>query len=199
MYKSLILIAVLFIANTSFAQDFSNNINTAKTSYKSGKLEDAHFALQKAMQELDMIIGKEVLKLLPAKMDTLSANVSADNVSSNIGFVGATVSRSYGKHDKKAELSVISNSPMVAMLNSLFNSPLLAGMNNDPNSKTIKIQGYKAKLERKTSNVDGKFDYEVQVPLGSALITFSVDETNESEITAMMNTLPLSQIAKLIQ
>lgn len=199
MKKSIILIAILFITNSCIAQDFSTNINTAKASYKSGKLEDAHFALQKAMQELDMIIGKEVLKLLPLKMDTLAVNNNEDNVSSNIGFVGATVSRSYGKYDKKAELSIISNSPMVAMLNSLFNSPLLAGMNNDPNSKTIKVQGYKAKLERKNSNVDGKFDYEVQVPLGSALITFSVDETNESEITSMMNTLPLAQIAKLIQ
>ena len=146
-----------------------------------------------------MIIGREVLKLLPAKMDSLTANTGNDNVSSNVGFVGATVNRSYGKFDKKAELSIISNSPMVAMLNSLFNSPLLAGMNNDPNTKTIKVQGYKARLERKNSNVDGKFNYEVQVPLGSALITFSLDETNETEITTMMNTVPLSQIAKLIQ
>ncbi len=197
--RSIILIAVLFISGSCMAQDFSTNINTAKASYKSGDLENAHFALQKAMQELDLTIGKEIIKLLPAKMDTLSANISADNISSNVGFVGATVSRSYGKSDKKAEVSIISNSPMVAMLNSLFNSPLLANMNNDPNSKTIKVQGYKAKLERKNSNVDGKFDYEVQVPLGSALITFSVNETSENEITNMMNTLPLGQIAKLIQ
>ncbi len=197
--RSIILIAVLFISGSCMAQDFSTNINTAKASYKSGDLENAHFALQKAMQELDLTIGKEIIKLLPAKMDTLSANISADNISSNVGFVGATVSRSYGKSDKKAEVSIISNSPMVAMLNSLFNSPLLANMNNDPNTKTIKVQGYKAKLERKNSNVDGKFDYEVQVPLGSALITFSVNETSENEITNMMNTLPLGQIAKLIQ
>jgi hypothetical protein len=199
MNKSIILITILFITTTCVAQDFSANINTAKASYKSGNLEDAHFALQKAMQELDMIIGKEVLKLLPVKMDSLSVNANADNVNSNVGFVGATVSRNYGKFDKKAELSIISNSPMVAMLNSLFNSPMLAGMNNDPNVKTIKVQGYKARLERKNSNVDGKFDYEVQVPLGSALITFTLDETNETEITAMMNTIPLAQIAKLIQ
>ncbi len=199
MNKSIILIAILFITNACIAQDFSTNISTAKSSYKAGDLENAHFALQKAMQELDMIIGREVLKLLPAKMDSLTANTGNDNVSSNVGFVGATVNRSYGKFDKKAELSIISNSPMVAMLNSLFNSPLLAGMNNDPNTKTIKVQGYKARLERKNSNVDGKFNYEVQVPLGSALITFSLDETNETEITTMMNTVPLSQIAKLIQ
>ncbi len=192
----IILIATLLIT-PAFAQEFTSNITTAKNSYKAGKLEDAHFALQKAMQEIDMTIGREVLKLLPAKMDTLSTNANDDNVSSNVGFVGATVHRSYGKFSKKAEVSIISNSPMVAMLNTFLNLPVMGNM-GDPNSKTIKLQGYKARLEKREGS-EGKLNYELQVPLGSALISFTVTETTEAEITAFANTLPLAQIAKLIQ
>lgn len=191
------IITILFITTSLFAQEFASNITTAKNAYSQGKLEEAHFALQQAMQQIDMIIGKEVLKLLPATMDTLSVNTKEDNVSSNVGFVGATIHRSYGMFNKKAELSIISNSPMVSMLNTFLNTPMLGNM-NDGNSKTIKVQGYKARLERK-DNGDSKYSYELQVPLGSALITFTVDDSNEKEMLALVNTIPLQQIAKLIQ
>jgi hypothetical protein len=66
MKKSFVIIICALYAYPSFTQalTFKNNITTAKSSYASGKLEDAHFALQQSMQELDMVIGKEVLKLL---------------------------------------------------------------------------------------------------------------------------------------
>jgi hypothetical protein len=197
MKKVIILTAIVFVTLNSIAQDFNGSISTAKASYKAGKLEDTHFALQQALQEIDMIIGKEVMKLLPVKMDTLSNNPFDDNVSSNAGFIGATVHRSYGKYGKRADLSIISNSPMVNMLNSFLNNPMMAG--NDGNSKNMKVQGYKARLERRTTDTEGKYNYELQVPLGNALITFTVDNSTEVEITTMVNTIPLAQIAKLIQ
>lgn len=197
MKKFIIIIAAAFIGSAVSAQEFNNNISAAKTAYKAGNLEETHFALQKAMQELDMIIGKEVLKLLPAKMDSLAANNAEDNVSANVGFAGATILRTYGKYEKKAELSVISNSPLVAMLNGLFNNPMLAKF-SDGNSKTIKLQGYKARMEKR-ENGDGKIGWELQVPLGSALISFRIDNATEAEAMAMANTIPLAQVAKLIQ
>src|SRR4051794_17335611 len=109
-----LIIAILFlsIAASAFAQgDFKTQITSAKTSYAAGKLEDAHFALEQAMQELDMIIGKEVLKLLPAKLDTASMNVKDDHVTANVGFVGATIHRSYGMSGN-AYIEIINNSPM---------------------------------------------------------------------------------------
>lgn len=184
---------------TGMAQDFATAMTTAKVSYNSGKLEDTHFALQQAMQEVDLIIGKEVLKLLPLKMDTLANSTKDDNVSSNIGFVGATIHRSYGNGERKADLSIISNSPLVAMMNTILNTPMLGGFMSDGKTKTVKIQGYKGRLEKLTGNTDSKTDYELQIPLGSALITFKVNDCSDSQIQNMANTLPLQQIAKLIQ
>ena len=137
MKKVLIVIGMISFSGSMLAQDFSKDMATAKSSYNSGKLEETHFALLQAMQEVDIIIGKEVLKLLPPKMDTLAVNTKEDQVSANAGFIGCTIHRSYGKMTKKADLSIISNSPLVAMLNSVMNTPLLGGMMNDGNSKTV--------------------------------------------------------------
>ena len=195
----IIVMAFGVYTHTGMAQDFATAMTTAKVSYSSGKLEDTHFALQQAMQEVDLIIGKEVLKLLPLKMDTLANSVKDDNVSSNIGFVGATIHRTYGNGERKADLSIISNSPMVAMMNTFLNTPMLGGFMSDGKTKTVKVQGYKGRLEKLTGNTDTKTDYELQIPLGSALITFKVNDCSDSQIQNLANTLPLQQIAKLIQ
>src|ERR1044072_325825 len=125
--KYLIILGCILFTTNIFSQDFKTDIATAKTAYSSGKLEDAHFALQQAMQEIDIIIGKEVLNLLPAKMDTLSANTSDDEVTSNVGFMGSTIHRSYGQNNS-VDLSIIGNSPLISTLNTFLNTPLLGGM-----------------------------------------------------------------------
>lgn len=199
MKRIIIILFTVFLAMNISAQDFTKDMTTAKKAYSAGKLEESHFALQQAMQEIDLIVGKEVLKLLPPKMDSLTINTKDDNVSANAGFIGTTIHRSYGKFTKKADLSIISNSPMVSMLNTFLNSPLLGGMAGDANTKTVKVHGYKARLEKKPGSTEGKNDYELQVPFGSALITFAVDDCTDTEIMAMAETIPLPQIAKLIQ
>jgi len=192
-------IAVIAFTSTCVAQDFTKAMATAKTSYSAGKLEEAHFALQQAMQEVDLIIGKEVLKLLPPKMDVMEINAKGDNVASNVGFVGATIHRVYEKAGRKADVSIISNSPLVAMMNTMLNTPLLGGMMHDNKTKIVKVQGYKARLEKQPGSTNDKNDYELQIPLGSALFTFKVDDCTDTQILALAETMPLQKIAKLIE
>jgi hypothetical protein len=195
--KNLFIVVFILVVTNGTAQNFTADINNAKSSYSAGKLEDAHFALQQAMQEIDMIIGKEVLKLLPAKMDAFAADPKADNVTSNVGFIGTTIHRNYGTADD-VDLSIISNSPLVAAINAFLNTPLLGGMMSKGNNKIIKIAGYKGQLTKET-NSNGQTNYTIQLPVGSSLITFTGKNTTDSQIMAWANTLPLQQIAKLIQ
>jgi hypothetical protein len=195
--KNLIVIAIIFTATKGTAQNFTADITNAKSSYSAGKLEDAHFALQQAMQEIDMIIGKEVLKQLPEKMDAFTANSKDDNVTSNVGFVGTTIHRSYGPADD-VDLSIIGNSPLISTLNTFLNTPLLGGMMNNGNNKIIKVQGYKGQLTKEANGGD-QTKYTLQLPIGSSLITFTGKNTTDTQILAWANTLPLQQIAKLIQ
>lgn len=199
MNKIIILILTISVTGNVLAQGFAKAMITAKTEYNAGKLEEAHFALMQAMQEIDLIVGKEVLKLLPEKMDSLAINTKADNVTSNAGFIGCTIHRSYGMFAKKAEITIISNSPMVSMLNTFLNSPILGGMMADANTKIVRIQGYKGRLEKSPGSSEGKNDFELQLPLGSASITFKVDDCTETEIMTLSEKIPMQPIAKLIQ
>ena len=199
MKQTILFFVFIFFTTIVFAQtDFKGEVSTAKTAYASGKLEDAHFALQQALGDLDIIIGKEVLKLLPTQLDALNANTSSDNVTANVGFIGATIHRDYGSPEKKAEIEIISNSPLLGTLNAFLNTPLIGGMMRDENNKTVKVQGYKARLER-TDAGNGKFNYKLDVPFSSSLLTLSVDSSAESEILGMANKIPFQDVAKLIQ
>lgn len=198
MKKLTIFSLLLMLVSASFAQDFKADIATAKTAYAGGKLADAHFALEQAMQEIDMIVGQEVLKLLPVKIDTLNSNPKEDHVMANSGFIGATIHRSYGLHGG-TEIEIISNSPMLAGLNAFLNMPVLGGMMRDENTKVVKVQGYKSRLEKQGENENGKTNYSLQIPFSSALLTLTVKGKSESEVLTLANSIPMERIAKLIQ
>lgn len=200
MKKIILMLIVAVTASAATAQNnFKANVSTAKTSYAGGKLEEAHFALQQMLTEIDVTIGKEVLKLLPAKMDTMTAVKKDDNVSGNIGFVGATIHRVYGGESKRGTIDIVNNSPLIGTLNAFLTNPLLANMGGDGNTKVIKVQGYKGRLTKEENSDGGKPGYRLELPFNNAMITFNVTNTTDAEITAMANTLPLAQIAKLIQ
>ncbi len=93
MKKIICYIALSCIITTLSAQDFKNNISQAQTHYTTGKLQDAHFALQQMMQDLDITIGKEVLKLFPLQLDTLSAINKQQEVFGNSQFTGVTIEK----------------------------------------------------------------------------------------------------------
>ena len=198
--KHCLIILSFFINLHAYSQvlNFKTDVATAKSAYAAGKLEDAHFALQQSMQEIDIIIGKEVLKLLPLKMDTLAAVTAQDNVTGNISFVGATIHRSYGKGIQKADVEIVNNSPLLGMLNAFLTSPLLAGLGNDGKTKVLKIQGYKSRLT-KEDNAGGSPSYRLEIPFSNALVTLNVNNSTDTEIIAMANSIPFDQIAKLIQ
>lgn len=199
MKKIFILTIALALAIVSGAQDFKKYVAAAKASYNSGKLEDAHFALQQTLVNLDVTIGKEVLKLLPAKMDTLTVNNKEDNVAGNITFVGATIHRSYGSGAKKAEIDIVNNSPLLGTLNAFLTSPLMANLANDGKSKVLKIQGFKSRLTKEDNSDATTPLYKLEIPLSNALITLNVNNSSENEMLAFANALPLDKIAKLIQ
>jgi hypothetical protein len=154
--------------------------------------------MQQMMQELDIITGKEVLKLLPEKMDTKAANTAKDNVSGASGWAGVVVHREYGQPGDTAlfTLEVITNSPLLGMVNQILNMPLLAGAN--PDQKVIRIGGYKG-LSNRSTGANGRDEYEIQIPLQSSLITFRAPGMSQDKVIEMANTIKVAEIAKLIQ
>ena len=192
----LITLFTLFVIGAR-SQEFSKDISAAKASYTSGNLADAHFSLEQAIQELDMIVGKKILEILPKDFNGVAADEKQDQVAANVGFVGATVHRQYG--DKGSEVEIISNSPLIATLNSFLNMPLVGGMMRNSTTKVVKVNGYKARLEKDGENDDGTSNYTLQIPLKSALITLTGKGMDENKILSFANNIPIDNISGMIQ
>ncbi len=197
--KSIIFLSFICMTALVQAQDFKTDVATAKSAYSAGKLEDAHFALQQMLQELDITIGKEVIKLLPATFNKLNVIEKDDNVTGNVGFIGSTIHRSYGADSTKASIEIVSNSPLIGTLNAFLNTPFLAGLGSDGKTKVVKVQGYKARLTKEENTENKKISYRLEIPFSNSLITCNADDITDTDMLAMGNALPLAQIAKLIQ
>jgi hypothetical protein len=197
MKKIYILFGFILFAVGASAQDFAKNLGDARTSYSSGKLEDARFAMQQLLQEIDMKTGKEILKMLPAKMQEQNVAMAKDNVAGASGFAGVTIHREYGTtEDKTIELDIITNSPLLGSINALLSIPLLG---NAGDNKVIKIAGYKAMVQKVSGSSENSSDYEIQMPLNNSLITLRAPGYTQDQVIKMANTLPVAEIAKMIQ
>lgn len=181
------------------AQDFDKNLASARSTYSAGNLQDARFAMEQMLRDLDVAIGKEILKLLPTKIGALAVNEKEDNLAGTGAYVGLYVNRSYGADPKRASIEIINNSPLINSLNAILNTPILGGMMQDENQKTIKVQGYKSILTKQVNTETGKTNYELQIPMNNTLVTLKIDDTTEGEITAAANTIPLAKIVQMAQ
>lgn len=179
------------------AQEFDKNMASAKSAYASGNLENARFAMEQMLRDLDAAIGKEILKMMPAKMGIMNVNTSDDNVTGGAGIAaGLFVHRSYGTGAKTCNVEIINNSPLISGVNTLLSLPMLTG---DPNQKQVKVQGYKSLLRKEIDSETGKTNYELQTPFNNTLLTIRATDANEAEILSFANTIPLARIAEFAQ
>lgn len=198
MKKIYILLAALMLSIGLQAQEFDKNLASARTAYASGNLEDARFAMQQMLNDIDIIVGREMIKLLPAKMDAMTAVTKNDNVTANTGLAGVIVHRDYGTGDKTALIDIMSNSPLVGSINAILSLPFV-GNSGDGTQKVVKVQGYKGMLQKNVNTETNQTDFTLQIPLSSTLLTFTVNNSTEADVLRMANTIPVNQIVKLVQ
>jgi hypothetical protein len=196
--KKYIFLFIIASNFTAMAQEFEKNLSSAKAAYASGKLEDARFAMEQMLRDLDAAIGKEILKMMPVKLGTMAANSAQDNVTGGAGIAaGLFVQRSYGTGAKTANVEIINNSPLIGGLNALLSLPIMGG--GDPNQKQVKVQGYKSMLRKEVDSITGKTNYELQTPFNNTLLTLKVNDATEAEILGFANSIPLAKIAEFAQ
>lgn len=196
MKKIFFLLIVAAVCSRSNAQEFAKQLTDAKTAYAAGKLDDSRFAMEQMLQELDIITGKEVLKLLPAKLENKAANTTADNVSGSSAYYGVVIHREYGTVDStNINLDIISNSPMISSINAILSVPFI---NASGDNKVVRINGYKALLQKSTGANDQP-EYELQLPLNSTLITLKAPGLSADQLVKLANSLPIDNISKLLQ
>lgn len=195
--KRIITLFILATSTPALAQ-FDAHLASARTEYSKGNLEASRFAMQQMMTELDIQIGKEVLTLLPAKLDALAANTGNDNVTANTGLTGCIIHRDYGTEPKGARIEIMTQSPLVASINAILLIPFV-GNSGDGTQKVVNVAGYKAVLQKSADTETKKESYTLQIPLNSTLLTLYADDSREADVLKWANTIPVDKIARMVQ
>lgn len=180
------------------AQKVEPKLDEAQAAYRAGNLEATRFALQQAMNEIDLAIGREVLGLLPASMGQIPMVEADDQVgSAGMGFAGLYVHRYYRSDgDSSADLQILADSPLLAGINAILALPSFV---SDANQKRIRVGNYRSLLQ-KSEDSSGHVTWDIQVPFGSSLLTLQVKGLDsEQAVIDMANTIPVDQVARLIQ
>jgi hypothetical protein len=116
-------------------------------------------------------------------------------VSGASGWAGVVVHREYGTGDKNIDLEIITNSPLIGSLNAVLSLPFVA---NNADQKVVRVAGYKA-LVQKVSGDNDASNYELQLPLSNTLITLKAPGYSQDQVIKMAGTLPVADIAKMVQ
>ncbi len=199
MKKIQILITVTLLtvpAAIVHGQEVTSNLDEALSHYQSDHLEDARFALQGALIGINQEIGREILAILPDELNGMSVVEAGDDVTGlNTGFAGLFISRSYAGENRNASVEIVSDSPLLAGINTILAMP--GFMTSDENQKRIKIEGYKALLTRNTDQ-EGIVTYDIQMPFSGSLLTFQCSGIDdENEVIGMASRIPVDDIVSI--
>jgi hypothetical protein len=198
--KNIVFTVIIFasVAFFGIAQNPTGQLDEARSAYQSGNLQDARFALQQAINEIDLMIGKEILGVVPTQLEGFSSNAANDNVTTT-GYAGLFVGREYTgpTSGQSASLNIIVDSPLLAGVNAMLAMPMFVA---DANQKRVRIAGYRGLLQKNTDETTGEVSWDLQLPMGSTLLTFNVRGiAEESKVTEMANQLKIDQIGQYLQ
>lgn len=177
--------------------DVNENLTAAEAAFKNGSYSEARYAVQQAMLGVEMQIGHQVLKSMPASIAGLKADTTQDKVASvSWGWQGLTIQRTYGDDDKKMNIAIANNAVLLQAVNLYFTNASFSQSNNEQqNWKQTKVKGNRAIIE-----FDKDSGYKLSVPLGqsSLLVYEGVNFANEQEMMNAANQLDIDHIKKLL-
>lgn len=173
------------------AQDY-----LAKKEYKQAQL-----SLQDAVNELNMLVAKDIAKSLPSEINGLKTNGEAEINTGAMGIIGGglTITQKYANATNKnndAEVLILANSPLLTSMNMYLSNPGMMGQ--DYKSVRVGTQRAILKSEMEDSN-DGSGkqvrNSEMQIPLSQTLITLQLNGfATEQDELAFANKLDLAKL-----
>ena len=195
--KNLLILFICVLSTVPLAaqDEVHAKLDEAKKSYSSGDLENARYSLQQSMAELDILLCKEVLAVLPTELGGLSYVAEEDNVSGSALIVGSSVERNYQEGEKSVKFHLMNNSPMLSMVTAFLTNPLFAST-ADGSQKQVKVSGHKAVLQNNNTETNDSFT--IQIPLNQSLLSLEFNEFTEQEALKVAETLNMADILEII-
>ncbi len=177
--------------NVTDGKDALAYLTSAKEKYSEKDLEGTRFQLQSGLVKIDEIIGQKVLEMLPNEIEGLTVVSEEDEyVGSGLGFAGVYINRTYSDEagTTKIEISMMDDSPAMAMVSTFLSSPLVGMTGN----KSVKIDGYRGMMEDLSSEETKEFN--ISIPNNQSLLTMRFINMPQSQVNTAANEVPVGEI-----
>jgi len=120
-----ISLTAILLSGNLMADDISETIEEALSSYKKGDYVQTQEDLTYVMELLKQKKGETIESFLPDALDGWKAEkAKSETAGSGMLGGGATTSRVYTKDKSKITISVVTDSPLLQGLGSLFGNPM---------------------------------------------------------------------------
>ena len=151
--RRLALATALIAAVPAWADDFSDQLEEAKKAYSKGDYATAGSALDSAqglVREKRVELWK---KTFPEPLSGWTAtSPSGESMGAAMFGGGTTVTRTYTKGGASVEISLVTDSPMMAMMTGMMSGMGGAMMGGDTGMKQLVIDGRKVMYDKNESS-----------------------------------------------
>ena len=169
----------------------------AKKEYKQAQL-----SLQDAINDINVMLAKQVAESLPAEINGLKAEGESEINTAGMGMIGGgmQITKRYRNETKKendAEVQLLANSPLMSAMNMYLTNPSMMG----PDYKSVRVGTNRAILKTEMQDYDDNGtakkirSTEIQIPLSQTLINIRANGfATEQDELAFATKLDLGKI-----
>ncbi|MDN3658293.1 hypothetical protein QWZ08_21750 [Ferruginibacter paludis] len=178
--------------------DVKAQMAEAETAHGAKNYSDARYSLQQALMGVEIQLGRQILKSLPATIVALPADTLQDKVmSTQWGWSNLNIQRVY-KNGADKQLTVsIGNAGIYSGLANMYfaNATMMEANGEKQNFKQVRVKGNKAIIQYEDSK-----GYTLIVPIGqtSMIVWECINFANEQEVMTAANSFDIDGIKKML-
>jgi hypothetical protein len=177
--------------------DVKIQMTEAETAHGAKNYSDARYSLQQALMGVEIQLGRQILKSLPAAIASLPADTLQDKVmSTQWGWNNLSIQRAYRKEDKQLTITIGNNSLYSGVVNMYFaNAGMMEANNDKQNFKQVRVKGNKAIIQ-----YDDSKGYTLMMQMGqtSLIVWECINFATEQEVMTAANSFDIDGIKKML-
>jgi hypothetical protein len=177
--------------------DVKMQMAEAETAHGAKNYSDARYSLQQALMGVEIQLGRQILKSLPAAIVSLPADTLQDKVmSTQWGWNNLSIQRVYRKDDKQLTITIGNNGFYSGIAQMYFaNAGMMEANNEKQNFKQVRVKSNKAIIQYEDSK-----GYTLMMQMGqtSLIVWECINFANEQEVMTAANSFDIDGIKKML-
>jgi hypothetical protein len=185
------------LSNTA-PPDVKAQMTEAENAHNAKNYSDARYSLQQALMGVEIQLGRQILKSLPASVDALAADTTQDVVTSTQwGWSNLSIHRVWKNNADKQLTITIGNAGMYAGLATMYfsNAGMMEASGTKQNFKQVRVKGNKAIIQYADNT-----GYTLIISIGqtSMVVYECINFANEQEVMTTANSFDIDGIKKML-